>query len=123
MTAATDPTPLRRHLYLVLIVVAVAVVCGRILSADRVYEPYLSQSASPILRWPAEPPRPVPTFGSNDRSRWATIRTLVEQGTYVVGTRRPFDEGTAAGLGGPASACLYGDHGLVFDEPGWQTID
>ena len=32
-------------------------------------------------------PHPMPTFSSNDRSRWATVRALVDQGTWVIGRR------------------------------------
>ena len=31
----------------------------------------------------------MPTFSSNDRSRWATIRALVHDHTYAVGERDP----------------------------------
>ena len=31
----------------------------------------------------------MPTFGSNDRSRWATVRALVDEGTFVIGRRDP----------------------------------
>ncbi len=31
----------------------------------------------------------MPTFGSNDRSRWATVRALVDNGTYEIGYRDP----------------------------------
>src|SRR5436305_356546 len=44
----------------------------------------------PTRRWPRVRPLPVPTFGSNDRSRWATVRALVDEGTYAVG-RRTYD--------------------------------
>jgi hypothetical protein len=63
--------------------------------------------------WPAERPAAVPTFGSNDRSRWATVRALVDEGTYAIGSRDP----STATPDNP-----YGDHGIVF-EPGWTSID
>src|SRR5262249_3216840 len=52
-------------------------------------------------------PPPSPTFSSNDRSRWATVRALVDEGHYWVGYR---DENGK-------------DHGFVFEEYDWMTID
>ena len=37
--------------------------------------------------WPRTRLTRCPTFGSNDRSRWVTVRALVDDGTYVVGHR------------------------------------
>src|SRR5262245_51100749 len=91
MNTPADPVPLRKLVYALLITVAAGAVAGRILSADRVWEPGLSRPHdAPSDRrgkWPEKRPNPVPTFGSNDRSRWATIRNLVDEGTYVVGRR------------------------------------
>jgi hypothetical protein len=150
-TPAGQP-PQRRPLYALLITVAVAAVCGRILSINALYEPYLyaeplqlkayAQRTAPraltplaagnVLEavtlfgaggkhwewerprvWPAERPAAVPTFGSNDRSRWATVRALVDEGTYAIGRRDP----SAVAQDNP-----YGDCGIVF-EPGWTSID
>jgi hypothetical protein len=61
--------------------------------------------------WPADPPAAMPTFGSNDRSRWDTIRALVEDGTYDIGYR---DAGPGPGQ--------YRDRGIVTED-GWQTSD
>jgi hypothetical protein len=52
----------------------------------------------------------MPTFSSNDRSRWATVRALVDEGTFAIG-RREYD---ADGK--------YRDTGIVFED-GWQTLD
>ena len=41
MNTPAEPLPHRRPLYAVLITVAVAAVCGRILSINAIYEPYL----------------------------------------------------------------------------------
>src|SRR5438128_1548594 len=74
----------------VLIAVAVAVACGRLISAQLVYEPHVHRENNPQDQrrgWPSIRPRPTPMFGSNDRSRWATIRALVDEGTYVIGRR------------------------------------
>jgi energy-coupling factor transporter transmembrane protein EcfT len=150
MSPTPDPVPLRRRVYGLLITLAVAVVCGRILAVNRVYEPDLhrtdpGRSAAAVLlplgaadpvqaaslcavgneswrqfaadepprTWPATRPEPMPTFGSNDRSRFATVRALVDEGTYVVGRRDP----ARATPKNP-----YGDYGIVF-EPGWETLD
>jgi hypothetical protein len=123
-------------------------VCGRILSALNVYEPYLyaqdpARTAAGALLplgahnapeaavlvaagesrwrkadagyrprvWPADPPKSMPTFGSNDRSRWDTVRALVDNGTYVIGYR-DIDPDTQQ----------YRDRGIVAEE-GWQTSD
>ena len=50
------------------------------------------------------------SFSVNDRSRWLTIRALVDTGTYAIGRRYPLEDGT------------YRDRGLVT-EPGWDTVD
>lgn len=104
---------LRRQVYFLLIALAAGLAAGRILSTERVYEPSLAYpragEAPPPSRWPETPPRPMPTYGSNDRSRWATIRALVDDGTYVIGQRSV--------AGDPNS-----DAGLVFQD-GWRTVD
>jgi hypothetical protein len=135
---------LRRQVYWLLITVALGAAVGRILSAERVYEPSLApppgvQADGRHQAWPAEQPPPMPTFGSNDRSRWDTVRALVDEGTFVIGKR---DRGllAASDCGGLAAtdgvsltAILrmeeeeraHGcDRGIVF-EPGnrWFTVD
>lgn len=106
----TEPIPTRRLVYALLIVVAAGSLAGRILSIERVYEPSVSRPADVVngwrLEWPSELPPPTPTFSSNDRSRWATVRALVDEGHYWIGQR---DE--------------KGDRGFVFDEYDWRTID
>jgi hypothetical protein len=67
-------------LYALVIAVSVAMVVGRILSVVFLIEPWTKE-------WPADRPATYPTLSSNDRSRWATIRALVDEGTYVVGKR------------------------------------
>jgi hypothetical protein len=115
MTPANDTTQIRRWAYALMITVAVAGVCGRILSIARVYEPSLfraeGESDSPYGEWPKTRPEPMPTLGANDRSRWDTVRALVDQGTYVIG-HHEIDEKT----GKPK------DLGIV-SEDGWGTID
>jgi hypothetical protein len=80
---------LRNGVYALLITAAAAAVAGRIMDAELVYEPSVDRA------WPAQKPRAMPSFGSNDRSRWATVRALVDgdpahgqpPGTYVIGRR------------------------------------
>ena len=73
-----------------LIVIASAQVAGRIATVARLYEPALLRDGkvagfSPA--WPASRPDPSPFLSSNDRSRWGTVRALVEENTYVLGKR------------------------------------
>ena len=99
-----------------LITVAVALVVARVMNAELVLEPSLYRNAAepPGKRlWPTTVPKPMPTFSSNDRSRWATIRALVDHGTYVIGTRDPSQV---------SEANKYGDTGIIFED-GWQSID
>ncbi len=109
--------PLRRQLATLLIVVAAGMALGRILNAELLYEPSLHrQSGDPAhwgRAWPKERPEPMPTFSSNDRSRWSTVRALVDEGTYVIGRRDP-------AKAGPDNK--YGDEGIVFED-GWKTVD
>ncbi len=138
-----DPTAvLRRQVYVLLIVVATAMAAGRVLAAERIYEPGQTRDPGenvPRSLWPATRPRPMPTFSSNDRSRWATVRALVDDGTYVVGRRydpHPILGSALLPLGAQdvfqavvLSAVakdyrerLPGDSGIVFED-GWETLD
>lgn len=51
-----------------------------------------------------------PSFTANDQSRWATIRALVDEGTYAIGERVSHRDGS------------YEDRGIVT-EIDWRTID
>jgi hypothetical protein len=132
---------MNRSLSTLLIVVVVAGLAGRVLGVARVYEPWLSRpaNASPDDRrgpWPATRPEPLPTHGDNDRSRWDTVRALVENHTYVIG-RRPVkvtlasavtplaaENGLQAAVLSAAArqARVSSDEGIV-SESGWGTID
>jgi hypothetical protein len=110
---------LRQSCYRILWVVSLAVMTARVCSAERVYEPSIhkpdpsnpNQEAIAATRnWPSTRPQPMPTFGSNDRSRWATIRALVEDGTFVIGRRETQEDGT------------WRDSGRIF-EPGYDSVD
>ena len=112
MTAA-PLTLSRRSLYTLLITVAAAMMFGRIGAAELVYEPSLYQNEDEPgykRKWPKKVPAPMPTFSSNDRSRWLTIQMLATEGTYVVGHRQVQADGS------------YQDTGLVTED-GWKTID
>src|SRR5262245_34362284 len=91
MTPPPDPAVASRPLvYGLPTPLAAGLTLGRIGSVERVNEPSVHKatgSAAPRPPWPATRPEPSPTFSSNDRSRWAAVRALVEQGTFVVGTR------------------------------------
>ena len=115
LTAETVVARCRQLTYALLITVTAGLLAGRILSAELVLEPSLHRPIDKPddprpRRWPQQPPPPMPTFSSNDRSRWATIRALVDHGTYAVGQRVYHDDGS------------YEDSGIVF-EPGWGTVD
>jgi hypothetical protein len=118
MILPTDPASLRRSVYALLIVVAVAGIAGRILGVGRVYEPWLSRDPAKSEAedrrglWPATRPEPQPTHGDNDRSRWDTVRALVEYHTYAIGHRDGINPETGKGL----------DRGIVTED-GWRTID
>jgi hypothetical protein len=109
MNLSSDSAPFRRSVYVLLIIVAVAGLAGRIVGVGRVYEPWLFTDPS---RWPTTRPEPQPTHGDNDRSRWATVRALVENHTYAIGHRDGIDSDTGKPL----------DRGIVTED-GWRTID
>jgi hypothetical protein len=126
MSDTTSKIPLRRQVYVLLIIVAVALVCSRTLAVTQVFEPYLyhdqptgkDDPETGLRAWPSQRPRPVPTFGSNDRSRWATIRALVDDGTYAIGYRiDPEPTGPNLKPGEKAN-----DHGIITED-GWKSVD
>jgi len=106
----------RQTVYTLLIVVAAGLVAGRILGVNFNYEPYLHRDPAVTedtkREWPKVRPKPMPTFSSNDRSRWATIRALVDEGHYQIGERTITDLTTGA----------YKDSGITFEE-GWGGVD
>jgi hypothetical protein len=78
----------RRWLYLLVIVVAAVQGLASILTTSVLYSP---------ARWPENRPPHTPLFSANDRSRWCTVWSLVERGTFAI------DE--------------------IIRQPGWDTID
>ncbi|MCY2938905.1 MAG: hypothetical protein NTV55_11185 [Planctomycetota bacterium] len=123
-----------------LILIASAQVAGRIATVTRLAEPALLRDAkTPGLSpaWPVSRPAPSPFMSSNDRSRWATVRSLVEDGTYIVGVRDKqtvilsallplfqTDPGTALGSAGVAHRLRLGaDSGFLLTEDAWRSVD
>ncbi|MBM4068135.1 MAG: hypothetical protein FJ271_04230 [Planctomycetes bacterium] len=139
----------RKRVYALLITVAAGMVAGRILAAELVYEPSLNKPDKPDSTdrrrlWPKSRPQPMPSFGSNDRSRWATVRALVDgdpasgqpAGTFVIG-RRDRNLMIASAIAPLAAsdslsqtallAAGYqtrtrNDRGIIFED-GWQSVD
>jgi len=121
---APDPTAaVRRTAYLLIGAVAVFIVAGKIVGGENVIEPSryappgeqsfdFDRPDKPTRKWPATRPEPSPFYSSNDKSRWATIRNLVDRGTYVVGQR-----GNLAATEPP-----FNDTGVIF-EPEYQSLD
>jgi hypothetical protein len=84
-----DPwQPQRRFVYLLVIAVAGACALSSIATTTLLY--------SPARPWPKHPVH-TPLLSANDRSRWCTVWSLVERGTYQI------DE--------------------IIEQPGWNTID
>src|SRR5262245_24226811 len=102
-----DPTKqLRRWVYLLLILISFGMITGHIIGVEQVLQPRLMKSM------PAVKPEPQPTHADNDRSRWATIRALVEENTYVIGVRAYLAD----------AEDKYVDQGQII-QSGWRTID
>ncbi len=117
MSATLPDASVRRTIYMVLITVAAGLVGGRVLGVARIYEPYYYRDSNLANdtrgSWKTVRPDPSATHGDNDRSRWDTIRSLVENGTYAIGKRE---------ITGPDPEHDYKDTGLCVQE-GWITID
>jgi hypothetical protein len=114
----------RRSIYMILTAVAVAIVAARVVGAENVLEPsrYKAPISSdgikgygnePDRLWPTERPDPTPMFSSNDKSRWATVRCLVDEGTYVIG-KRVYPDGH--------DPKTFKDEGVVSD-PQYKSLD
>ncbi len=79
---------LQRFICAILIVIAAAASLADVLNTTQRYSP---------RHWPDRRPPHSPFFSANDRSRWCTVWSLVERGTYSI------DE--------------------IVQRPGWETID
>jgi hypothetical protein len=75
----------RKTVYALLVLIAASIVGGRILTAPG-------------------------SFSVNDQSRWATIRALVDTGTYAIGYREVGPDGKRRDVG-------------IITQPGWDTLD
>jgi hypothetical protein len=123
-----------------LIVIASAQVAGRIATVARLYEPALlrdGKTAGFSPAWPASRPDPSPFLSSNDRSRWGTVRALVEENTYVLGKRDrdlvfktaflPLFQTELMGALGSAGVAhrlrLGADSGFLLTEDAWRSVD
>jgi hypothetical protein len=117
MTPTDRAAELRRRAYAILITVAAAAAAGRILAVQRLVDPgqFRAEGEADPDRgpWPRTRPEPWPTHGANDRSRWATVRALVDDGTYVVGRRD---------RSGATPERPYVDTGIIAED-GWQSVD
>lgn len=117
---AADASDLRRSAFLLLTAAAVAVAAAKTVGAENVYEP---SRYAPAVKggygyeleraWPGQRPDPTPTLSSNDRSRWATVRAIVHDKTYVIGKRTYPD---------PNNPKAYKDEGIVA-EPAYRSTD
>ncbi|HEY3969216.1 MAG TPA: hypothetical protein VGM05_31990 [Planctomycetaceae bacterium] len=87
-TAVDAPQRVRRFVYLLVIGVAAANALASLATTTVLY--------SPARPWPKHPVH-TPLFSANDRSRWCTVWSLVERGTYQI------DE--------------------IIEHRGWDTID
>ena len=98
-------------MYSLMLVAATGMMVTRVVNVEFLYEPSLYK-AYPGRNWPKDKPAPQPSFGSNDRARWATVKAIVEQRTYVIGHR----------LDVPSKGKDYTDEGILF-EPGFGSVD
>ncbi len=91
----TTADPVRRGIYGILIAAAVGVMIGRIFAVDSIDARALEKSRQIRLS--------RPFLSANDRSRWCTLRALVEEDMRVPGSPYAIDR--------------------VVQEPLWDTID
>jgi hypothetical protein len=118
-----DTSDTRRSVYLLITAVAVSIAVAKVVGAENLFEPsrytppisggYSSNPPDPPRIWPPERPDPMPMFSSNDKSRWATVRALVDKQTYVIGKRELLD---------PDEPKSYRDSGIIW-EPGFRSLD
>lgn len=110
MVEPNEAARLRRLACQLMMLVCAAWMTARIFAAENVIEPSLNKRYD--RKFPAANPKPSPTYSSNDRARWATVRALVDEGTWVIGKR----------INDPDSPKGYHDEGILFQD-GYGTID
>ncbi|HWA97867.1 MAG TPA: hypothetical protein VG713_05220 [Pirellulales bacterium] len=94
--AADGNANLRRAAYVLLVAIGVGSTVGRILSVNSVDKVALEKYLRDVQHRP-DWQQQRPFLSGNDRSRWATVRSLVEHGTYEIDA--------------------------IVSQPGWDTID
>lgn len=121
MMATDSGTDLRRSAYLLLIAVAVGIAAAKVVGAENVFEPSRyappkegAYGSEPKRGWPKERPDPTTMMSSNDRSRWATVQALVDEGTYAIGKRIYEDA---------ARPKEYKDVGIAAPGTAYDTLD
>src|SRR5436305_1765988 len=112
---------LRRSIYSIMLIAATGMMVARVANVELLYEPSVHtpkpdpddpEKLLPARKWPDKVPTPWPTYSSNDRARWATVKALVEDHTFVVGQR----------VADPADPRGYHDEGLVQTD-GFKSVD
>ena len=117
MAVAPDSSTYRKSAYALITWVAVFIAVAKIVGAENVFAPsryapkteddYGYDHPNKTSRgWPSSRPEPTMMFSSNDKSRWATIRALVDEGTYIIGHRTNFTD-----TQGP-----WDDRGIIFEK-------
>ena len=144
--ASTERTALRKSIYALLIAIGIGIVLGRVFAVEEVSEsrlvPYLQREIKPLLAakrarleeqdLPAERiERELartqgslmrragilrPFLSANDRSRWCTLRALVERDMWVAAEVQTPD-------GRNQLRWVPYSINKVLAEPGWDTID
>ena len=117
---AAEQSDIRRSAFLLLTAAAVAIAAAKTVGGENVYEPSRYKPAEkggygyePDRPWPEKRPDPVPMFSSNDKSRWATVRALVHDKTFVIGKRTYPD---------PSNPAKFVDVGIKA-EPAYASTD
>jgi hypothetical protein len=115
-----EQSDIRRSAFLLLTAAAVAIAAAKTVGGENVYEPSRYRpveengyGSEHERLWPDKRPDPVPMFSSNDKSRWATVRALVHNRTYVIGKRIYPD---------PKNPAAYDDDGIIKD-PAYKSTD
>ncbi|QVL32017.1 hypothetical protein KIH39_24805 [Telmatocola sphagniphila] len=105
-----DAILIRKLACRLLMFLVIGCMTARLFAVENVLEPSLIKRYD--RNFPASNPLPSPTFSANDRARWATVRALVDRGTFVIGERIE-DSGSPTG---------YRDEGILFEES-YRSID